>query len=132
MNEDEIKILADKGFFLNCPLRGKIEETHISWVLLTGTFAYKIKKPIRLGFLDFRQLERRPLDARPVDLAADALDQRLVAAAEPAPAPRAHAPHPPLGPVLGAARRGAPLRGRDVRLARAARRARQDLERAEG
>ena len=34
-------------------------ETHISWVILTGDFAYKIKKPIDLGFLDFRELERR-------------------------------------------------------------------------
>jgi len=25
-------------------------ETHISWVLLTGEFAYKIKKPLDLGF----------------------------------------------------------------------------------
>lgn len=28
-------------------------ETHISWVLLTGTYAYKIKKPVAMGFLDF-------------------------------------------------------------------------------
>ena len=34
-------------------------ETHISWVILTGSFAYKIKKPIKLEFLDFSSLERR-------------------------------------------------------------------------
>jgi aminoglycoside phosphotransferase family enzyme len=34
-------------------------ETHISWVILTGHFAYKIKKPINLGFLDFSTLEKR-------------------------------------------------------------------------
>jgi aminoglycoside phosphotransferase family enzyme/predicted kinase len=34
-------------------------QTHISWVLLAGDFAYKIKKPIRLPFLDFSTLERR-------------------------------------------------------------------------
>jgi aminoglycoside phosphotransferase family enzyme/predicted kinase len=28
-------------------------ETHISWVLLAGDDAYKLKKPVRLGFLDF-------------------------------------------------------------------------------
>ncbi len=28
-------------------------ETHISWVLLTATEAYKFKKPVQLGFLDF-------------------------------------------------------------------------------
>lgn len=34
-------------------------ETHISWVLLTGNYAYKIKKPVNLGFLDFSTLEKR-------------------------------------------------------------------------
>lgn len=34
-------------------------ETHISWVLLTGSLAYKIKKPVDLGFLDFSTLEKR-------------------------------------------------------------------------
>ena len=34
-------------------------ETHISWVILTGEYAYKIKKPINLGFLDFSTLEKR-------------------------------------------------------------------------
>ncbi len=34
-------------------------ETHISWVLLAGDHAYKIKKPLDLGFLDFSTLERR-------------------------------------------------------------------------
>jgi aminoglycoside phosphotransferase family enzyme/predicted kinase len=34
-------------------------ETHISWVLLTGDFAYKVKKPMNFGFLDFTTLEAR-------------------------------------------------------------------------
>jgi len=34
-------------------------ETHISWVLLDGEFAWKIKKPVRLGFLDYSTLEVR-------------------------------------------------------------------------
>ncbi|MCF6355602.1 MAG: AAA family ATPase [Candidatus Polarisedimenticolaceae bacterium] len=34
-------------------------ETHISTVLLTGDYAYKIKKPVDLGFLDFSSLARR-------------------------------------------------------------------------
>ncbi|GJL63952.1 MAG: hypothetical protein NPIRA04_26060 [Nitrospirales bacterium] len=34
-------------------------ETHISWVLLTGPYAYKFKKPVDLGFLDFSTLEQR-------------------------------------------------------------------------
>lgn len=34
-------------------------ETHISWVLITPPWAYKIKKPLNLGFLDFSTLTRR-------------------------------------------------------------------------
>lgn len=39
----------------------KIEliETHISWIILTGKLAYKIKKPVNLGFADFSTLEKR-------------------------------------------------------------------------
>jgi len=37
----------------------RLIETHISWVLLTGEFVYKLKKPCNLGFLDFSSLERR-------------------------------------------------------------------------
>ena len=37
----------------------KLVETHISWVLLTGEFAYKIKKPVAFGFLDFTTLAER-------------------------------------------------------------------------
>jgi uncharacterized protein len=34
-------------------------ETHASWVLLTGHFVFKLKKPVDFGFLDFRTLQRR-------------------------------------------------------------------------
>ena len=37
----------------------RLVETHISWVLLTGPYAYKIKKPVNLGFLDFSTLDKR-------------------------------------------------------------------------
>jgi len=39
--------------------RVDVRETHISWVLLTGQYAYKIKKPVQFGFVDFSTLERR-------------------------------------------------------------------------
>lgn len=47
---------ALRGYF---PQRSRIEETHISWVLLTGCDAYKIKKALDLGFLDFSTLKKR-------------------------------------------------------------------------
>jgi len=34
-------------------------ETHISWVFLTGEYAYKLKKPVRFDFLDFSTLKKR-------------------------------------------------------------------------
>ena len=37
----------------------ELRETHISWVVLEGDRAYKIKKPLRLPFLDYGSLERR-------------------------------------------------------------------------
>jgi aminoglycoside phosphotransferase family enzyme/predicted kinase len=37
----------------------RIIETHISVVLLTGDYAYKIKKPLDMEFLDFSTLEKR-------------------------------------------------------------------------
>ncbi|MCK5649020.1 MAG: aminoglycoside phosphotransferase, partial [Gammaproteobacteria bacterium] len=37
----------------------KLVETHISWVFLTGSFAYKIKKPVDFGFLNFTTLKQR-------------------------------------------------------------------------
>ena len=37
----------------------EVIETHISYVLLSGAYAYKIKKAVALGFLDFSTLARR-------------------------------------------------------------------------
>ncbi len=40
-------------------VRLEVRETHISWVVLTGPYAYKIKKNVRFDFLDASTLERR-------------------------------------------------------------------------
>lgn len=47
--------------FYRHPVEGPVEciQTHISVVFLAGDFAYKIKKPVNLGFLDFSTLEKR-------------------------------------------------------------------------
>jgi hypothetical protein len=39
----------------------ELHETHISWVLLAGSLAYKLKKPVRLPFVDFSSLAARRL-----------------------------------------------------------------------
>src|SRR5690242_2551230 len=42
------------------PVKGvEIVTTHISWVLLAGEYAYKIKRPVRYPFVDLTSLERR-------------------------------------------------------------------------
>jgi aminoglycoside phosphotransferase family enzyme/predicted kinase len=42
----------------------RVVETHTSWVILTGDYAYKIKRPVRFPFLDFTTLTRRELFCR--------------------------------------------------------------------
>jgi aminoglycoside phosphotransferase family enzyme/predicted kinase len=37
----------------------EVVETHVSWVILTGALAYKLKKPVRFDFIDASTLERR-------------------------------------------------------------------------
>jgi len=47
--------------FYEHPVTAPIQllQTHISFVLLTGKYAYKVKKPMNFGFLDFSTLEKR-------------------------------------------------------------------------
>jgi aminoglycoside phosphotransferase family enzyme/predicted kinase len=40
----------------------EVIQTHISVVALAGSFVYKIRKPVNLGFLDFSTLEKRKHD----------------------------------------------------------------------
>jgi hypothetical protein len=37
----------------------QLKQTHISWIVLTGRYAYKVKKPVRYAFIDASTLERR-------------------------------------------------------------------------
>ena len=55
-----ISQMLQPGFYPH-PVIEPIEliQTHISYVLLTGDYAYKLKKPANFGFLDFSTLEKR-------------------------------------------------------------------------
>ncbi|MFS8868020.1 AAA family ATPase [Synechococcus sp. H65.1] len=55
-----IKAMLEPGFYPH-PVQEPIQllQTHISYVLLTGDYAYKVKKPVDFGFLNFTTLERR-------------------------------------------------------------------------
>ncbi|GIX47209.1 MAG: kinase [Candidatus Tectimicrobiota bacterium] len=51
--------LADPAFYPEPTTRVEVRETHISLVFLTDRYAYKLKKPVDLGFLDYSTLARR-------------------------------------------------------------------------
>src|SRR5688572_3979522 len=59
MTEAEVRSVARSGHYFKYPIHGHIEETHISWVILTKKFAFKIKKPLKLSFLDFSTVKER-------------------------------------------------------------------------
>ncbi len=54
-----VKRLRKPEYFPHPVQQFQIIETHISYILLTGEYAYKFKKPVNLGFLDFSNPERR-------------------------------------------------------------------------
>ena len=54
-----INALRDPACYPHAVDRITLIETHISFVLLTGPYAYKIKKAVNLGFLDFTTPELR-------------------------------------------------------------------------
>ncbi len=57
--EELISALCDSRRYPHPVQSVKVIETHVSWVLLAGQYAYKIKKDIDLGFLNYAALELR-------------------------------------------------------------------------
>lgn len=51
--------LMDPAIYPDRPAHVGFTETHISLLFFTGTHAYKVKKPVNFGFLDFTTLEKR-------------------------------------------------------------------------
>ncbi len=74
--EELIEALRQPGNFPDAEHHGRVDvvQTHASVVFLVGDTAWKIKKPVNLGFLDFSTLEQRRDDC----LAELALNRRLV------------------------------------------------------
>lgn len=69
INLDDWDQLKAKVEFLKQPLSYHEDckeiisiETHISWIFLTDHHAYKLKKPVRLSYLDFSDLESRRIN----------------------------------------------------------------------
>ncbi|MBK6881337.1 MAG: hypothetical protein IPH05_00030 [Flavobacteriales bacterium] len=59
MTREQIHALMATGEFPEGNVPEKLVETHISWVLLCNAKVYKIKKAVKLSFLDFSSLEKR-------------------------------------------------------------------------
>ena len=51
--------IKDPGLYPHPVSNIRLLETHISWVILTGDWAYKLKKPVNFGFVDFSSIELR-------------------------------------------------------------------------
>ena len=59
MSQDLISALQNPALYPHPVDAFRVIETHISWVILTGHYAYKIKKPVDFGFLNFTELSAR-------------------------------------------------------------------------
>lgn len=86
VQDKEIHAIASQGLYENSYIRGSVVDTHISWVILTRRFAFKIKKPVKFSFLDFSTLALRKelcekelkLNRRFSDIYLDVLPVRFV------------------------------------------------------
>ena len=54
-----IQALTDPSVYAHPTSEITVLQTHISWIVLTGPYAYKIKKPVNFGFVDFSTLAKR-------------------------------------------------------------------------
>jgi aminoglycoside phosphotransferase family enzyme len=70
---DKVRFLSQAANHPHGPERVELRETHMSWLFLTGTLVYKLKKPVIYPFLDFSTLAARLQNCR----AELALNRRL-------------------------------------------------------
>jgi aminoglycoside phosphotransferase family enzyme/predicted kinase len=59
LREQLLPFLLDPNSYPHRPRYVRLKQTHCSYVLLVGPYAYKVKKPVDFGFLDFSTLEKR-------------------------------------------------------------------------
>lgn len=60
MDKEQILKIKDECLLPDtCNQHSALYETHISWVVLTDQYAFKIKRPVKLSFVDFSTLEKR-------------------------------------------------------------------------
>ena len=71
--QDELRLLVSPQLHEGIAAPSRLIETHMSWVVLSGARAFKLKKPVRNAFADYTTPAARERDAR----AEVALNRRL-------------------------------------------------------
>jgi uncharacterized protein len=54
-----VQAMLDPAFYPEQPGQVELVQTQMSFVFLTDSYAYKLKKPVNLGYLDYSSLEKR-------------------------------------------------------------------------
>lgn len=62
--EDKVRFLSMAGSYPGAVHRVDTRQTHMSWLFLTESRVYKLKKPVRFPYLDFSTLEKREAACR--------------------------------------------------------------------
>lgn len=63
-SSDKVAFLKNRNSYSSRPRRIEAVETHFAWVFLTPRLVYKLKKPLRLGKMDYRSLAARKRGCR--------------------------------------------------------------------
>ena len=61
---DKVRFLSQPSSYAHGPIRVEVRETHMSWLFLTGSLVFKLKKPVIYPFLDFSTLAARLQNCR--------------------------------------------------------------------
>ena len=56
---DKVRFLRRPDSYPERPRAVEVKESHMSWVFLTDSYAYKLKKPVRYSYLDYSTLAAR-------------------------------------------------------------------------
>ncbi|MFO7657815.1 MAG: hypothetical protein R6W78_12165 [Bacteroidales bacterium] len=59
MNKAQILKMKEECRFPDSCNNSDLFETHISWIVLTDQYAFKVKRPVEFSFLDFSSLKKR-------------------------------------------------------------------------
>jgi uncharacterized protein len=56
---ETIQAMLNPEFYFEKPEKIELIQTQMSFIFIAGDFAYKLKKPVNLGYLDYTTLEKR-------------------------------------------------------------------------